>query len=126
METFPVKSRLSPKSRKEKRKRESNSCIKNEKIAQYDNFGTSIGFNFSEESSNYTSVCGSILTCFIMLLTFAFTLQSIIVLNGRKGTVFTTTLEKEANAGRIFNKDDGLQFAIGILDFGTASWDDVY
>ena len=61
-----------------------------------------------------------------MLLTFAFTLQSIIVLNGRKGTVFTTTLEKEANDGRTFNKDDGLQFAIGVLDFATLTWEDVY
>ena len=61
-----------------------------------------------------------------MLLTFAFTLQSIVVLNGRKGTVFTTTLEKEANEGRALTKDDGLQFAIGILDFGTSNWTDYY
>ena len=113
-------------SRKNKSKKQSNQCINKEKVAQFDNFGTSVGFNFSEDSSNYTSVCGSILTCFIMLLTFAFTLQSIIVLNGRLGTVFTTTLEKEANEGRIFNKEDGLQFAIGIVDLAGVDWGDVY
>ena len=53
-------------------------------------------------------------------------MQSIIVLNGRKGTVFTTTLEKEANFERVFTKDDGLQFAIGILDFNNPSLEDVY
>ena len=123
---MPVTMKHMSKSKKEKRRKESNSCIKKEKVAQFDNFGTSIGFNFSEESSNYTSLCGSILTCSIMLLTFAFTLQSIVVLNGRKGTVFTTTLEKEANEGRALTKDDGLQFAIGILDFGTSNWTDYY
>ena len=107
------------------KKKEGSKCITKNKVAQFDNFGTNIGFNFSEDSSNYTSVCGSILTCFIMLLTLAFTTQSIIVLNGRLGTVFTTTVEKNANEGRIFDKEDGLQFAIAVIDFNGENFDDV-
>lgn len=60
-----------------------------------------------------------------MLLTLAFTTQSIIVLNGRLGTVFTTTVEKNANEGRIFDKEDGLQFAIAVIDFNGENFDDV-
>ena len=60
-----------------------------------------------------------------MMLTLSFTLQSIIILYGRKGTVFTTTNEKESNDGRIFTAEDGLQFAIGILDYASDDYDDV-
>ena len=60
-----------------------------------------------------------------MMLTFSFTLQSIIILEGRRDTLFTTTTEKEANTDRIFTAEDGLQFAIGILDYGTVNKDDV-
>ena len=83
-------------------------CLENEKIAAFDSFGTSVGLNFSIESSDFKSVCGSILTCFVMILTLSFALQSYILLSKRKGTVFTTTLEKEANEGRVFTAEDGL------------------
>ena len=54
-----------------------------------------------------------------MMLTLSFTVQSLIVLKDRKGTVFTTTIEKESNDGRIFTAEDGLQFAIGVVDYDT-------
>ena len=53
------------------------------KFAIFDSFGTSVGFNFSEESKEFKSVCGSIMTFFVMILTLSFTLQGIIVLEGR-------------------------------------------
>ena len=65
------------------------------------------------------------MTGFVLVLTLIFTLQSIIILNGRKGTLFTTTLEKEANADRIFTAEDGLQFAIGIIDYGSDDFEDM-
>ena len=64
-----------------------------QKIAEFDIFGKNIGFNFSKDSTDYKSICGSILTCFVMMLTLSFTLQSIIVLMGRRDTLFTTTSE---------------------------------
>ena len=62
-----------------------------------------------------------------MILTLSFALQKLIILYGRKGTVFTTTIEKEQNDGRVFTAEDGLQFAIGVLDYGNADdFSDVY
>ena len=60
-----------------------------------------------------------------MMLTLSFTVQSLIVLNDRKGTVFTTTIEKESNDGRVFTEEDGLQFAIGVVDYGADDYGDV-
>ena len=104
--------------------KEGKTCMNKESIAKFDSFGTSVGFNFSEESSVYSSVCGSILTCIVMMLTLVFTLQGIIVLEGRRDTLFTTTQELEANADRIFTAEDGLQFAIGIIDYAADDFED--
>ena len=60
-----------------------------------------------------------------MMLTLSFTVQSLIVLNDRKGTVFTTTIEKESNDGHVFTEEDGLQFAIGVVDYGADDYGDV-
>lgn len=60
-----------------------------------------------------------------MMLTLSFSLQSVIILEGRRDTLFTTTNEKDSNANRIFTADDGLQFAIGIIDYGTEDYTDV-
>ena len=51
------------------------------------------------------------------MLTLLYTLQNIIILEGRRDTLFTTTIEKDANADHILTAEDGLQFAIGIVDF---------
>lgn len=51
------------------------------------------------------------------MLTLSFTLQNILILEGRTDTLFTTTIEKDANANHILTTEDGLQFAIGIVDF---------
>ena len=59
------------------------------------------------------------------MLTLCFTLQSIYILNWRKGTVFTTTNEKDANTDRMFTAEDGLQFAIGIIDYNAYDYGDV-
>ena len=59
-----------------------------------------------------------------MILTLIFTLQGIIILEGRNNTLFTTTYEKEANADRIFTAEDGLQFAIGIVDYEGDNYED--
>ena len=60
-----------------------------------------------------------------MILTLCFTVQSIIILEGRRDTLFTTTTEKDANSNHIFTAEDGLQFAIGIVDYGSEDFDDV-
>ena len=52
-----------------------------------------------------------------MMLTLGFTVQSIIILQGRDNTLFETTVEKNQNLDRIFTADDGLQFALGVVDF---------
>ena len=39
-------------------------------------------------------------------------------------TLFTTTYEKEVNADRIFTAEDGLQFAIGIVDYEGDNYED--
>ena len=52
-------------------------------------------------------------------------MQSIIILEGRRDTLFTTTTEKDVNSNRIFTAEDGLQFAIGIIDYGGYNYEDV-
>ena len=49
------------------------------------------------------------------------TIQYIIVMEQRRGTLFTTALQVNANdENRVFTEDDGLQFAIGIADAENA------
>lgn len=59
-----------------------------------------------------------------MMITISFLFKKLIVLHGRQGTLFTTTIEKDENIDRIFTAEDGLQFAIGIIDFDTDDFED--
>ena len=63
------------------------------------------------------------MTCFVLVLTLIFLLQSIVILEGRRDTLFTTTFEKNANADRIFTAEDGLQFAIGVIDYAADDYE---
>ena len=58
-----------------------------------------------------------------MMLTLSFSLQSLIILLGRRDTLFTTSNNKDSNADRIFTAEDGLQFAIGIIDYVSEEGD---
>ena len=59
-----------------------------------------------------------------MMITISFLFKKLIVLHDRQGTLFTTTIEKDENIDRIFTAEDGLQFAIGIIDFDTDDFED--
>ena len=64
------------------------------------------------------------MTFVVMMLTLSYTLQIFIVLKSRQDTLFTTTIEKEAGSDRIFTAEDGLQFAIGIIDYDADDYED--
>ena len=87
-----------------------------ERIVQFDHFGESVGFNFSENSSDFKSCAGALFTCLVMLVTLAFTVQNVIVLKEYQGTRFMNSIEKNGNLGKTFSEEDGLQFAIGVID----------
>ena len=98
-------------------KRKGGNCDKFEGIKKYDIFGETIGFNFSEDSSDYKSLPGLFLTCIVFTIVFLFTVQNIMILRDRKGTLFTSTLKTNYYGDdKIFTEDDGFQIAIGIGD----------
>ena len=91
-----------------------------EGIKQNDIFGETVGFNFSEDSSDYKSLPGLFITCLVFTITVLFTVQNIIILRDRNGTLFTSALKTNYNGeDRIFTEDDGFQMAIAIADGRT-------
>ena len=59
-----------------------------------------------------------------MFVTIAFTAQNIIVLSYYQGTRFMTSIEKNGNKDRVFTQEDGLQFAIALMDFKGPNYQD--
>ena len=88
-----------------KRKR---SCNDFKAMKRYDIFGQPVGFNFSEDSTEYKSMAGLFLTCIVFTITILFTVQNIIILRARNGTLFTSAVKTNFNdENRIFTEDDG-------------------
>ena len=86
-------------------------------MKKYDIFGQPVGFNFSEDSSDYKSMSGLFLTCIVFTITILFTVQNIIILRERNGTLFTTADKANYNdENRIFTEEDGFQIAIAVAD----------
>ena len=95
-------------------------------MKKYDIFGQPVGFNFSEDSSDYKSMTGLFLTCLVFTITILFTVQNIIVLRERNGTLFTTAVKANYNdENRIFTEDDGFQIAIAVGDSRTLDFADL-
>ena len=89
-------------------KRKRGNCEKLQGIKKYDMFGETVGFNFSEDSSDYKSLPGLFFTCIVFIITLLFTVQNIIILRDRKGTLFTSTLKTNYYGDeKIFTEDDG-------------------
>ena len=75
---------------------------------RYDIFGQTEGFNLTQESPEFKSSAGTVLTAIVFLITILFTIQSIIVLQKRNGTLFMTAVKTNKNDdSRIFTEEDG-------------------
>ena len=79
-----------------------------QRCVQLDNFGRSVGFKFSENSSDYKSCAGALMTCLIMFVTLAFTIQNAIILKEYQGTRFMNSIDKNGNLNRTMTQQDGL------------------
>ena len=89
-------------------------------VKRYDIFGQPVSFNFSEDSSDYKSLAGFFLTCAVFTITILFTVQNIIILRERDGTLITTAVKANYNdENRIFTEEDGFQIAIAVGDSRT-------
>ena len=51
--------------------------------------------------------------------------QNIAILRQRGATVFTTSIEKNANEGVVFTQEDGFQMAFAIIDNGSDDGEDI-
>ena len=73
-----------------------------------DSFGTTVGFNLVEGEENHTSWQGALMSLGIMIVVFAYLVQSVIVLCNYQGTMFTSTLLKNYFSNEyIFGQDAG-------------------
>ena len=81
-------------------------------------FSESKGFNFSEKSADYRSWVGSLASLLVFVLTLAATVQNIMILHKRDGTLIIEALDvKKNDETRIFTQDDGFKMAIAIYDY---------
>ena len=93
------------------------SCLKSEKVLQFDQFGQPLSFNFHRGNSSFRSSSGACLSLLIASITIAFTLQQILVLINYRGTQFLqTTALGYYDISHTFEQDDGLMIAIGLID----------
>ena len=82
--------------------------LHSKKAKMFDMFGNSVGFNFSEESSSYRSWTGSLATLMVFVITLMVTVQNVIVLQNRDGTLIFEALNTNQNdETRIFTQEDG-------------------
>ena len=51
--------------------------------------------------------------------------QNIAILRQRGATVFTTSIEKNANEGVVFTQEDGFQMAFAIIDLSSDDGEDI-
>ena len=72
--------------------RDGEGCLHSEKAKYLDMFGSSMGFNFSEKSADYRSWVGSLATILIFILTLTATVQNVIILHNRDGTMIIEAL----------------------------------
>ena len=113
-----MSSHLEPQSNKsEGSKQGKQSCLKSDKILQFDKFGQTLSFNFHNGSSVYRSSIGTCFSLLIGLITVVFTAQQCLVLFKRKATVFTSSPILGYNQeDYVFNQTDGLRFAFFLFD----------
>ena len=78
--------------------------------------------NYPNGNSEYKTACGTCVSIFISVITFAYLCFSIASLLNHENTVITnSTLDSYFSYNEIFTQDDGLMFAIGIKDNHNSS-----
>ena len=91
-----------------------------QKMVMFDQFGKNVGFNFSEQNHSFKSWPGAILFCIIFLTTIVFAVESLIVMQQRKATLFTSaTKVRHHDQERVFTQNDGYALAFAVIDFAT-------
>ena len=102
---------------KVKTKKSKKGILKSESFLKFDQFGSTMSFNFQGGSSTYRSPHGACISLLVMIITLIFTIERIIVLIDKEDTKFTTTMQYNSlEDTEAFTSDDGLMLAFGVLD----------
>ena len=97
-------------------------CLQSDRVLSFDKFGQSVGLRFSEESSQYRTGVGSLVTCLVYSFTLLFTIQNLVIWSEKTGTIFTSTMMKDDNEGtRSFTSEDGFKMAYALRYIGNDS-----